>query len=602
MCGIAACISTDLSIKKKFTSDSIKLLSHRGPDDSGIYEDENLALVHTRLSIQDLSPMGHQPMVSKNERFVIIFNGEIYNHLELRKQLLPEVFFNSNNDTATILELFSKLGENMLGHLVGMWAMMIHDKEKNELFISRDRFGQKPLYYLMVDDSLFFASEMKCLFPFSNKISLNNNMIGEFLGMGNYAHLGDQTFYQEITHFPASSYAKLSLNKSINSFEIVNYWKLPRIGKIQFGEENLLELRERVIEAVLSQTISDRPIGITLSGGLDSSIIASVLLNFHKGHIHIFTAQTDDKQFSEKKYVDALLNQYDSSKFTLHEINLDEELKIDMVVEALKCQEEPFGDPSIVAHMMIMKKAKELEIPVIINGQGADELFWGYNNLVLALLAKDISKLKFQSFKIWRKFFGKKDLFRVLLLAFFPALEKVLRQKQRKSQKAILPEVWRGANLIKTIDYSDLNQVWNDTAFGIHLPHLVHYDDRNAMHYGIEGRSPFLDHRLWEFVAKFNPSMHLYKGFRKGWLREAFKDLLPSEIYERRTKIGFFTPLKKFCEENYSQMLEIQQPLIEKFGVGIINKNELTSPMKNRFFFRLTLVSFIFVLLLKEKN
>jgi len=549
MCGIACYLGNNKEEGLKFGTRAGKLLQHRGPDDSGIYNDEHVTLLHRRLSILELSALGHQPMDSSCGRYCIVFNGEIYNHLDLRKQYLPGHKFKGHSDTETIIELFRVQKEKMLKEMVGMWALIIWDKEEQKIFISRDRYGQKPIYIRRVDKSWQIASECKPLIKDNEQVRFDPTEMAEFLALGNYGHLGRHTFFRDIQHFPQGCYAWVGSNDENADFK--KYWELPDIkakDKVPFDKNVEKGLHDRIVEGVLSQTLADVPIGITLSGGIDSSIIAGVLSTYYDKEIHIFTAQSPNSKYDETKYVEAVIAKLGKSNFIVHNKNLNELSIQKDLGKYINIQEEPFGDPSIMAHGFLMNMAAEAGIKVVLNGQGADELFFGYNNMAQAILLQQFKSLQMGKFydNLNAMKLGKMYMLRTLLKSLSPGTETKLRERSRISRREIIdPKMLGGVDnsLVALSDSDTFYDVWRESIYGVHLPHLVHYDDRNGMACSIEGRMPFLDHRIAEYVATIRPEDFLKHGLRKYILRESCKQYLPELIYNRTDKIGFFTPL-----------------------------------------------------------
>ena len=550
MCGIACYLGNNPNSGSEFAEKVLPLLRHRGPDDSGVYHDGIVTLVHLRLSILELSEMGHQPMTSSCGRYKIIFNGEIYNHLELRQRFLSGHAFRGHSDTETILELFRLQKEKMLDHMVGMWAIVIYDLQDQKIFITRDRFGQKPVYLRCLNkDEWYLSSEMRALIAGNEQMQLNPTAVVEYLALGNYGHLGNNTFFKDIHHFPQGHYAWMKPgDKEIKS---TAYWELPRISTkdaIPFDETAKNKLREVVIEAVSSQTLSDVPIGITLSGGIDSSIITGILSRHYDKELHVFTAQTPESKFDETRYVDAVIAKWNNPRLVVHHKNLNIMSLKNELEPFINIQEEPFGDPSIIAHGSLMRMAADAGIKVILNGQGADEIFFGYNNMARATLPYQLRAGMFGAFSanIKAMNLGSSYALRALLQFLMPGKEYDLRVKSRAARRShIVPSLTGQVDEGSIIMYSsaNLDNVWRESVYGTHLPHLVQYDDRNGMACSIEGRSPFLDHRIAELVATIDPVYYLKNGLRKYILREAFKDYLPAEVYSRTDKIGFYTPL-----------------------------------------------------------
>ena len=549
MCGIACYIGSSKEEGLRFAHRASKLLQHRGPDASGIYNDENATLLHRRLSILELTALGHQPMESSCGRYSMVFNGEIYNHLDLRKQYLSDHTFKGHADTETIIELFRLRREEMLKDMVGMWAILIWDKQEQRMFVSRDRYGQKPVYVRRVSGSWLIASEVKPLIADNEHPAYDPTELAEYLALGNYGHLGVHTFFRDVRHFPQGCYAWVK--HSDEKIEPKKYWELPKINakdKIPFNESTKKELHDRIVEGVLSQTLADVPIGITLSGGIDSSIIAGILSTYYDKETHIFTAQSPNTKYDETKYVNAVIEKFGKSNFIVHNKNLHElSIKKDLATY-INIQEEPFGDPSIMGHGFLMNMAAEANIKVVLNGQGADELFYGYNNMAQAILLQQFRSMNFSQFSENLKAMklGKKYMLRTLLKSLAPGTETKLRTRSRIQRRGIIaPELLKSVDdsLVSLYDYNNPYDVWLESIYGVHLPHLVHYDDRNGMACSIEGRMPFLDHRIAEYVATIRPEDLLKHGYRKYILREACREYLPDLVYNRTDKIGFYTPL-----------------------------------------------------------
>ena len=549
MCGIACYIGSNKESGLQFGGNAVALLKHRGPDDHGVYNDDSATLAHTRLSILELSELGHQPMYSSCGRYVIVYNGEIYNHLELRKKFLAKHHFRGHSDTETIVELFRVMQEKMLTEMVGMWAIVIWDKESKKIFITRDRYGQKPLYVRRLNNSWQLSSEIKPLLKEGEPSDYDATALVEYLALGNYGHLGTHTFFSDIRHFPVGSYAWLSSDQG--DIDARKYWELPDIPekeKVPFDEKVKNGLHDCIVEAVLSQTLSDVPIGITLSGGIDSSIIAGILATYYDKGINIFTAQSVDSKYDETKYVQDVIKLNVNSNFILHKKNLNELVIKDTLEKYIGIQEEPFGDPSIIAHGYLMDMAASAGVKVILNGQGADELFFGYNNMAQAILSRQLKSGQLSKFydSLHQMRLGKSYLFRAMLESFLPDLEYDLRIKSRIKRRNILrPDLLTkvDSSLKSLKNYKNIYNVWTESVYGVHIPHLVHYDDRNAMSFSIEGRMPFLDHRISEYVAKIKTTDFLENGLRKFLLRESCKQYIPATVYKRTDKIGFYTPL-----------------------------------------------------------
>lgn len=547
MCGIAICLSTDPNLKTEFAQNAIKQLQHRGPDGNGIWMDDNITLVHTRLSILDTSDAGSQPMASLDGRFVISYNGEIYNHLELRKRFLSDVKFRGHSDTETVLLLYERLGENMLQYMIGMWAFAIWDTKGKRLFISRDRYGQKPLYYRKVKGALFFSSEIGPLLKITNAKETTTNLlaISEYLALGNYEHMFEQTFITELQQIIPGTYASIDpRNQEMNQ---EYYWKLeevPFVERLPFDEVRRKTFRYLVDDAIHSQLLSDVPVGATVSGGLDSSIIVSSIAAAGCKHFPVFTAQFPDSKFDESQYVRSLKKKWgdalDIHYVPVTGIKLERDLP-----EVIRQQEEPFGDPSIIAHSFLVSAAKEAKVPVLLGGQGGDELTMGYSWMYQRVFAYAMNNGDIKSFLrfIRNEKIPLNMILRLLLAGGLPSVEHNLRMYMRRHQKSKLVKTLQLSSPINSFGKAnEFNGIYKESLKTVGIPHLCHYDDRSTMTQSIEGRMPFLDHRLMEYVATLQPNSFYKNGYSKHIFRETFKDILPKEVCQRKDKIGFYTP------------------------------------------------------------
>lgn len=546
MCGIAICISKDIGEKQEFSHKTKKLLKHRGPDGHGVWSDENIALVHTRLAIIDLSSAGHQPMVSPNGRYIITFNGEIYNHLDLRKKFLPDARFNGHSDTETILALYERMGERMLEQLVGMWAFGIWDSLEKTLIVSRDRFGQKPLYYRKKSQTILFSSEIKPLLFKDGGDLVNPLALSEYLALGNYEHLGNHTFYESIYQILPAHYSKYDHTGQL--LVTTSYWGLEEIpykDRLPFDKAQGILLRNLVMSAVESQLLADVPVGATLSGGLDSSIIVSCIAELGKKNFPVFTAQFPDSKHDESAYVEAvkkrLGNAIDVVYAPVQKLSLQSDLK-----RVLLEQEEPFGDPSIMAHGFLVRAAKQAGVPVLLGGQGGDEVSLGYPWMYERAFAHGLNQRDWGSFL---KFASESStpfsvLLRLIMAGLSPSKEHRLRMMARGRQKQWLSLRYRLPSPDGAFGrVNRFNDIYLESLKTVGIPHLCHYDDRSTMALSIEGRMPFLDHRILEFTSRLKPDAFYNNGYSKVIFRKAFMDLLPKEILERKDKVGFHTPL-----------------------------------------------------------
>lgn len=575
MCGISVILSENEQLVDNFLARSEKLLFHRGPDSQGTWKAFGIGMVHTRLSIQDLSEAGHQPMISSSSRYVMVFNGEIYNHLQLRQKFLPHYNWRGHSDTETILELFEMMGERCFEKMVGMWAIAIWDRETENLLVSRDRYGQKPIYFRRTGSNFFISSEIKPLLVTGEKNKVNALMAAEYLALGNYGHLGEDTFFRDIKQVLPGTYFWLDQNRQPG--RITNYWDIPKVkitDKIKVGPKELESLKEIIHEAVSSQTIADVPLGASLSGGLDSSIVVGILASSASisNPISVFTAQTPNSKFDESPFVNAVMEKW-GGRLNLFKKDLGEVRISSKLEKTLMIQEEPFGDPSIIAHGYLMDMAAELKIKVVLGGQGADELFRGYSHNIKQLFTHELRRLNFgyTLTEMKKSNLSLQEKFRITVGALFPELEKNLREKSRENRRHFISEKLRYAasqntNGFKLAMAYEWDEGIEESIKGVHIPHLVHYDDRNGMARSIEGRMPFLDHRILDLVSTFKPDSFFKNGFSKILLREAGCEFLPEKVYNRTDKLGFFTPLQHILQEEINFVAEIlaDSPWVEQ--------------------------------------
>lgn len=567
MCGIAAIFSTDNHRKDSFIAAAHLLQKHRGPDSFGQWKDENIGLAHQRLSIQDLTEAGNQPMLSESGRYVMIFNGEIYNHLKLRNRFFPQKKWKGHSDTETLIALFEKEQLNMFQYLIGMWAIAIWDKYEKRLLVSRDRYGQKPLYYRFFPNSeIAIASEIKPLLILGEKNKGNPLMIAEYLALGNYGHLEEQTFFAEVNQLLPGSYAWVYPEQG--NLKAIKYWEIPHVPakeKIDVGKEDFEELKDLLVEAVSSQTISDVPVGASLSGGLDSSLIVGILASqtVETNPISVFTAQTPGSRWDESPFVRSVCEKY-GKNINLYTKDLNEIVLTEILEKTILIQEEPFGDPSIIAHGYLMDMAKDVGIKVVLGGQGADEIFRGYHHNIKQLFSHELRRLNFSYVlpEMLKSNYGLQETARIFFGAYYPKLERNMRINSRKQRKSFLSpklqEATQDLEMNNMLAYANnLEEGLRESILGVHLPHLVHYDDRNGMARSLEGRMPFLDHRLLELVARFKPENYFKNGYSKDLIRKAGKEFLPEKVFIRGDKLGFFTPQNEMLSKNIQWVEEM---------------------------------------------
>jgi len=571
MCGIFGIVKLNGEfVNPEEIKRGINLLVHRGPDDKGIYTDGPIGLGHTRLSIIDLSRNARQPLRNEDASMYLVFNGEIYNFKSLKNILKKKGHtFLSRSDAEVVIHGYEEWGENILSYLNGMFAFAIFDKKDRKLFLARDRVGKKPLYYSLNEKRFIFASELKALLNINNSnFSINSQALYNYLTFGYIP--GPQTIYKNIYEIPPSHYFIIKNNR-INKYE---YWNITydKKRKINFHDA-INEIDYLLKEAVKCRLISDVPIGIFLSGGIDSGLITALTSRLSENPVKTLTVSFDDTDFDESLLAKKVSNLYRTKHI---EIKISPNIKKDLPF-IVKAYDEPFADPSAIPSYFVAKEAKKY-VKVILNGDGGDEIFGGYRRH-LAIKLLDKSKYIFNSIpKKWA----------ILLINSLPV------PKDFRSSYAFLHRFLRGAfqdpseryiswcmdgftQIEKQYLYEDfpykyfnseielLNQkIINNTLslddfmildYKLNLPDcLLVKMDIATMAHGLEARSPFLDYRIAEWASRLNSNIKM-KGFRtKPVLRELAKQYLPKAIVFA-PKRGFEIPLIKWLRNDLKEMV-----------------------------------------------
>ena len=549
MCGIAAWLGQDPSEGLRFARRANRLMAHRGPDGEGVFQAQGVALAHRRLAILDLSDRGRQPMASPDGRHVLAYNGEIYNHRALRPALERAGWrFRSESDTETLLAALVLEGPRSLERMVGMWALALWDARTRRLFVSRDRYGQKPLYWRKLPGgALAFASEIAPLLSEGERPAADAGALAEFLATGAWGHLPDRTFFRDVLSFPAGCSAWI--DPAAPEVHPERYWRFPAPARQTlrpFDAAAKTAFRDAFVEAVISQTAADTPLAATLSGGIDSSAVVGVLAaRGDRAPLKVFTAQAQGADRDESRYVAAVKAKWgdrlDIETFPSQHMVLSE--RLDRIIEA---QAGPFGDPSIIAHDALAAAAARAGAKVLLGGQGADELLLGYpymsSSVVASALREGDPVWALRQLPNLRR--GPAHAVRVLGSAISPELERTLReQSRRRLCHWLSPNLrgWRDSPRLAPL--SARAAFWRESIESLALPHLVRYDDHNGMRHSLEGRMPFLDHRLADVATGIEPRAFFLEGRRKALLRQSCAEFLPTAVIDRTDKIGFHTPL-----------------------------------------------------------
>ena len=579
MCGIAGILSIDSSkidLKRlKLMTDSIR---HRGPDGEGQWIDDSgkIGLGHRRLSIIDLSDSASQPMHYLG-RYCIVFNGEIYNYVEIKTDLQNKGYtFKTNSDTEVLMALYDLKKEDCLEYLDGMFSFVIWDNKEKTTFCARDRFGEKPFFYHQTNDAIYFASEMKALWAIG--VPKEPNLRRVFLYLGYNAQDDIQnpstTFYKNIFLLEAAHYLII---KDAKIIQHKKYWDIDIENKnydinLQQAKETFYHLFEQSIKRRLR---ADVVIGSSLSGGLDSSSIVAIInrLKDNNQKQETFSARFAGFERDEGKYIDMVVNAYNVQS---HQIFLTPELLNKKLDEVFYFQEEPFGSTSIIAQWEVMKLAKEKKVTVLLDGQGADEYLAGYkpyfSNFFRYLRLTNKKEFK-EQIKNYNTFYNTEfdagNYFWVH--AKFPGLRNNLRNVKNTFIKPPYLKQFNKDFLHEYNSFQPPFEYANSLGQGLYtsvakrgLNNLLRYADRNSMANSREVRLPFLNHELVEFVFSLPDLFKLNNGWTKFILREAMDKTLPKEICWRKEKVGFEPPNHKHINKDISEA-----------GLDILIKNKI---------------------------
>lgn len=551
MCGIFGYIG---HIPNKTALQCIHTLEHRGPDDWGIWHNLDITLGHRRLSILDLSDKGRQPMSYADGRYWIIYNGEIYNFIELRHILEGKGYrFKSETDTEVILAAFIEWGERCLDRFNGMWAFAIWDEKEKSLFLSRDRFGKKPLFYTALNDGFAFASEMKALLPLLPTVQPNVALIRDLRKIFFYENT-DQCLIKGIKRFPAGHFGWYK----DSSLSMVRWWcTLDHLVDVPIRYEDQVEkLRELFIDACKIRMRSDVPLGTALSGGLDSSSTISVMAHIARSDPesrinqdwqHAFVASFPNTHLDESQYAQMVIDHLDI-KGTI--LQIDPLKYIENIYQYLFLFEENYiTDP--IPFLATYGAMRKQGVFVTIDGHGADELFGGYGfNYIFALRDAGLNLEKINN--VLTAYYNRKPKNSPVISHLPPKpifwlkwhIRDVLRKITLFPEKVFSSNKSYG-NDVKHPNWNQLDNLNKTLYISTHktvLPTLLRNYDRYSMANGVEIRMPFMDHRIVSFAFSIPWSSKIRNHYSKTIIRDAVFSFLPPEIAYRKTKIGFNSP------------------------------------------------------------
>jgi len=584
MCGIAGYISLNNTLTESHLKKATCLIQHRGPDAEGFYfsDDNKVGLAHKRLSILDLSTNANQPMFSADGRYCIVFNGEVYNFIELKEQLKDKgASLRTTSDTEVILELFIQQGTSCFEKMNGMFAFAIYDIEERCLILSRDHVGIKPLFYYQDEANFIFASELKVIKSLmAGKLTINKKAVPYFLHVGFIPQ--PMTIYNNTYKFPSAHYIKIHVQKTFFdlSKQIKPFWNLANaITPLAINSEEIAkeQLHSLLLDSVKKQLISDVPIGTFLSGGIDSSLVTALAAKLSPNKkIQTFSIAIDTGKFNESVYAKKVAEHLQTEHY---EFQIKEKEVVELVNELLPTYDEPFADSSAFPTMIVSRLAKQ-HVTVALTGDGGDELFHGYGmyswakrlaNPLIPLLKQPLfaaSKVMGDKYHRAGNMFAFSDIRNINSHIF--SQEQYFFTEQELKDLLIndsfnftllnaKPPIARNLSVADTQSFWDFNTYLKDD--------LLVKVDRASMQYSLEARVPLLDYRLVEFAFNLDDRLKINNGSMKYLLKEVLYDYIPKEIFNR-PKQGFSIPLNKWLKTDLKYLVDkyTSQEIIEKYN------------------------------------
>ena len=589
MCGIFGLVNYKIEYNPVYN----KILGHRGPDGSGYYTNKkNVNFYHTRLKIIGLDKNSGQPMKGRNGN-VIIFNGEIYNYKDLKKNELKEFKFMSNSDTEVILKLYEKFGIDCLDYLRGMFAFAIWDENKQLLFCARDRFGIKPFYYFADKNRLAFASEIKALMLLNNKMEIDNSSLYEYLKL--QFPMGSKTLFKNIAQLMPGE-CLIFKNGNIN---LKKYWRqeynIDFSRTTNFYENRIRELFE---ESIKYHLVSDVKIGSYLSGGIDSSLVTILASKNNLGFYGSFHGYFKKNQiYNENLYAKAVSEKINKKLF---KIDIKPQDFIDNISKIIYYLDFPVAGPGAFSQFMVSKLASN-HVKVILGGQGGDEIFGGYARYIIAYFSQCINaaidgthedgnfvvspesiipNLKYlKNYKPLIQSAWNKDLFSDQALGYLNLIDRSNDIEDEVNfslfdNKSFIEKFKETFN--KQIDNKKVSYFDKMTRFDFNylLPALLQVEDRMSMANGLETRVPFLDHKLIEFTNTIPADKKFLGGKLKNLLKNSFNKTLPNKILKRTDKMGFPVPLQEWFTGS------LRDFVFDIFSSNVAKTREFYNPRK----------------------
>jgi asparagine synthase (glutamine-hydrolysing) len=577
MCGLTGIFSRQEVLATEI-AEITDAIAHRGPDANGYFIQDHVALGHRRLSIIDLDSRSDQPFHSQNGQYVIVFNGEIYNYKIIAAQLQDAgITLRTTSDTEVLVEAFALWGTGFVHKLNGMFSFAIYDKKIKRLYLFRDRVGKKPLYYFQSEDLFVFASEIKAVIKhpeIAGKVQIKKSTVASFLQLGYIPQ--PHTFYLDIYKFPAGHYGILTPDFKLT---LLPYWNVAHYLKTSHAtsEENAFaQLKDLTNDAVTSRLVADVPVGIFLSGGIDSSVVAAFASKTTK--LKTFSIGFKENKFDETAYAEKIAKYLGTEHYRYM---LTEKDSVELVDQYLEHFDEPFADSSAIPTMLVSKCARK-EVKVALTGDGGDELFLGYGSYVWAnrLAAPLWSMLRPAA----RAAMGSMRSPRLKRAAHL--FDKVAPGKLRRhifsqeqyffSDAEVHGKVLRDRSYAGDWEYDDfrylkvLSEAERQALFDFQYylrDDLLVKVDRSSMYYGLECRSPLLDHKLVEFAINLPESLRLRGTTSKFLLKKVLFEMVPEKYFDR-PKWGFSVPLAQWLKKDLKYLMDyLSQEQLEKTGV-----------------------------------
>lgn len=589
MCGIAGFYHVPSGQAQ--VNNLILRLKHRGPDDQRSYHKNDVGLVHTRLSIIDLTEGGAQPY--KFEDLVIVYNGELYNYQEVRDELRKLGYtFQSNSDTEVLLKAFHCWKEQCVHRFIGMFAFAVYNEQDDTLWLFRDRLGVKPLYYSVQGNGLFFASELKALSVFDHNKEIDAESVFSFFRFGFVP--ANRSIYKSVAKLEAGHYLKIDQSGP----KIKKYWNPTfEIDHSRSEEQWLEELEALMISAFKYRMVSDVPVGVFLSGGIDSSLLAAILKK-HYGEIHSFTIGFKEQQFDESVYAKKVAAHL-GINHTEKMLSLDEAKTI--LDNFYSIYDEPFADTSGIPTSCVTQLAKANGMKVVLSADGGDEIFGGYTHYQRATklhrnvfafpdavrsvwtkgsraILPRIIRDKIVAFNTEHKMYALEELLAVqntteLFQAMIAnqSIDEIEHLTGRKEPKPYLPEAFSDHDPVQQMMIWDLKYFLTDD--------LLVKVDRATMYHGIECREPMLDHRLVELAMQIPVGLKIKDGKGKYLERKLLKRYVPEEYFERK-KQGFSIPIFSWFAKDLDKMFESRLQEDNLRRIGILDPSEVKKEYK----------------------